>query len=84
MQGDLNEAFRHAASRYSNVDFIETSSLIKSIREVNEELHLHFDRVVYRRLFDEIGVRYRRWTQKREKERDREREVDARAAERVP
>jgi FkbH-like protein len=64
VQAALNEVFFSAGRDCPNVDFIEISSLINTIDEVTE-LHTHFDRAVYRRLFEEICRRYARWDEAR-------------------
>ncbi len=60
-QAALNKAFKSAAEGWENVEFVEMTALVHSIDEVAEG-HLHFNRAVYRRLFDEIAARHQAWT----------------------
>ncbi|MBB3569629.1 HAD-IIIC family phosphatase [Rhizobium sp. BK491] len=62
IQRDLNDAFERSAAEFSNVSLLKMSSLLNTIDEVVDH-YLHFDRAVYRRLFEEIHTRYKEWTQ---------------------
>ena len=57
----LNEVFRSAAKPYPNVDFVELSALVNGVEDIEGGGHLHFNRAVYFRLFEDISTRYRRW-----------------------
>lgn len=61
----LNKLFKKAGDNYKNVEFIDMNLLLRSIHEVDRQIYVHYDRAVYRRLFDEIEVRYRRWRRTR-------------------
>ncbi|WP_164867744.1 HAD-IIIC family phosphatase [Rhodovarius crocodyli] len=60
-QRALNDAFRAAGAGRANVVFIEAGALIRDIAEVNADIYLHFDRAVYLRLYEAIGMCYGEW-----------------------
>ncbi len=52
-QTALNQAFRAAAVGHENVAFIEMTDMIANVSEISEQ-YLHFNRAVYRRVFERI------------------------------